>query len=269
MAPAAAISTARPLVHPAAESQGDARGTYPLLVLRTALERAGYPATLNAYPIPAPQERVLRLIESGDVDVGWSMASADRETRLALVPFPIDRGLLGWRLLLTRREALGQFESVDGLPSLARLRVGQGHDWPDRRILEANGLPTTGAVGYDSLFTMLQLGRVDYLARAANEAESERAQHPRLHLAVVPNLVLHYRTALVFYVGKNDIELRDALTRGLNAMEADGSLEALFRQTYGNDLATLAARHPHRIELHNPIAARGLDASPESAWWAP
>lgn len=266
---AAHAEAARSLRHPAAESRNDPRGAYPLLVLRAALAKSGNRATLQPYPIGATQERVLRLIESGALDVGWSMATADREARLGMVPFPVDRGLLGWRRLLTKHHELSRFDDIDDVASLGRLRVAQGHDWPDLTILAANGLATTPAVGYDSLFAMLDRGRVHYLARAASEAERERVERASLDLAIVPHLVLRYRTALVFYVRKDDSALREQLTRGLEAMLADGSLERLFVDAYGADVALLASPDLKRIELRNPIAAIGLEAAPPSAWWSP
>jgi ABC-type amino acid transport substrate-binding protein len=259
----------RSLRHPAAESLNDPRGAYPLLVLRTALEKTGTDASLRPYPVRASQERVMRLIESGELDVGWSMATADREARLGMVPFPVDRGLLGWRRLLTKRLALPRFAEVGDVSDLKRLRVAQGHDWPDLTILKANGLPTTPAVGYDSLFAMLDRGRVDYLARAASEAERERAERSTLDLAIAPGLVIHYRTALVFYVRKEDVVLHDQLARGLQAMLTDGSLDRLFIEAYGTDVAMLASPGLQRIALRNPIAAPGLEAAPSSAWWSP
>lgn len=261
--------TPRTLRHPAAQSENDPRGDYPLKVLRTALATSGGDVSLQPYPVGAHQERVLRLIESGALDVGWSMATADREARLGMVPFPVDRGLLGWRLLLTQRRELPRFEPVDDIAGLARLRVAQGHDWPDRTILEANGLPTTHAVGYDSLFAMLDRGRVHYLARAASEAERERVERASLDLAIVPGLVLHYRTALVFYVHKDDHALREQLTRGLETMLADGSFERIFSETFGTDVALLGSQEGPRIALQNPLAARGLETAPAAAWWSP
>jgi ABC-type amino acid transport substrate-binding protein len=266
---ATSVEASRSLRHPAAESLNDPRGAYPLLVLRTALEKAGTDVSLRPYPVRASQERVMRLIESGALDVGWSMATADREARLGMVPFPVDRGLLGWRRLLTKQQALPRFAGVRDVSDLEGLRVAQGHDWPDLTILEANGLPTIRAVGYDSLFALLDRGRVDYLARAASEAERERVERASIDLAIAPDLVLHYRTALVFYVQKEDIVLRDQLSRGLQAMLADGSLDRLFVEAYGPDIAMLAAPGLQRIALHNPIAATGLETAPSSAWWSP
>lgn len=266
---AAAADSTRVLNHPAAESQGDLRGAYPLKVLTAALERSGTRAVLQPIPVRATQERVLRLIEAGTLQVGWSMASAEREQRLGMVPFPVDRGLLGWRLLLARRGELHRFAGVEDLRALRPFRVAQGHDWPDLAILAANGLPTTAAVGYDSLFSMLALGRVDYLARAASEAERERVERASLDLAIVPGIVLRYRSALVFYVHRDDVALRDAIGRGLEAMLADGSLDRLFVEAFGADLALLRAPTLRPIELDNPLAAPGLDAAPPAAWWTP
>jgi len=259
----------RSLRHPAAESSNDPRGAYPLRVLQAALEKSGTNASLSPYPVRASQERVMRLIESGALDVGWSMATADREARLGMVPFPVDRGLLGWRRLLTKQEALPRFAGVRDVSDLEGLRVAQGHDWPDLIILAANGLPTTPAVGYDSLFALLDRGRVDYLARAASEAERERAERSSLDLAIAPGLVIHYRTALVFYVRKDDTVLRDQLSLGLETMLADGSLDRLFIEAYGADVAMLASPGLQRIELRNPIAAEGLESASPSAWWSP
>lgn len=260
---------ARILRHPAAESPNDPRGTYPLLVLRAALDRSGTKATLQPYPTRATQERVLRLIESGALDVGWSMATADREARLGMVPFPVDRGLLGWRRLLAKRNELRRFDGVVDVAGLARLRVAQGHDWPDLVILSENGLPATPAVGYDSLFGMLDRGRVHYLARAASEAQRESNERESLDLAIVPGLVLHYRTALVFYVRRDDHALRHQLILGLETMLADGSFERLFNEAYGADVALLSTPGVQPIELRNPLAASGLESAPPSAWWSP
>ncbi|MDP1340920.1 hypothetical protein, partial [Klebsiella variicola] len=76
-----------------------------------------------------------------------------RETSgLLTVRIPIDRGLMGWRLLLVRRSELAQWDQVRHLDDLRRRIAGQGHDWPDTAILRANGLQVGTSSVYEALF---------------------------------------------------------------------------------------------------------------------
>jgi hypothetical protein len=250
---AAAAGTALQVRYPAQESAADARRAYPLAVLRLALARSGRAHVLQAATTPASQLRTLRLVEDSLLDVAWSETTSERERSLRPVRFPIDRGLIGWRVLLVRRDAVGSFAQVRDVRDL-RQRIGaQGHDWPDLAILRGNGLAVAAGSSYDGLFAMLARGHIDYLPRSVAEVGDELAARPGLPLAVEPTLLLHYPSALYFFVHPDNVALADALATGLQRSQRDGSLQRLFDQTYGAQLAALDLPRRRVLELSNPL----------------
>ncbi|WP_460711472.1 substrate-binding periplasmic protein [Lysobacter terrae] len=266
-APASSTAPIR-VRYPAQESVTDARRGYPIAVLQLALERSGRRYTLEAANTQASQLRVLRLVGDGTLDVAWSVLTREREQELRPVRFPIDRGLIGWRVLLVRRDAAASFAQVRSVQDLARRLGVQGHDWPDLSILRSNGLQVTPGSSYDGLFAMLSRGHIDYLPRSVAEVGDELAARPDLGLAVEPTLLLHYPSALYFFVHPDNIELADALATGLQLSERDGSLQRLFEQAYGERLASLQLSQRRVLELANPLLSPATPV-PGASWWQP
>lgn len=248
------------VLHPAQETVGDARSRYPLAVLHLALLRSGQRARIGPTPLRATQERLLRLVEDGrHLDVMWTATTGERERRLRPVRFPIDRGLIGWRVLLVRRDALPRFvPGIDPKGALALLLGAQGHDWPDLAILRGNGLRVASSPAYEGLFAMLARGHVDYVPRSVLEAGDELAARPNAGLAIEPHLLLRYPSALYFFVHPGNTALAQALETGLERAQADGSLQRLFDQAHGATLAGLALDRRVVLALRNPLQPPGL-----------
>jgi hypothetical protein len=254
--PTAVASAQAPLQvrHPALESTDDARQGYPRAVLQLALQHAGQPYVLRAATIPANQQRALRMLATGnDLDVVWTVATDQRERGLRSIPFAIDRGLYGWRVLMIRRGDEKRFDGLRDSAGLAGLRGGQGADWPDLEILRAAGLQVAGVPTYDGLFAMLARGRIDYVPRSVLEIGDELARRPRHGFAVEPRILLRYPSALRFYVGRNNDTLARALAAGLARAEADGCLDRLFHATYDDVLAPLRLDSRIVLALGNPV----------------
>jgi hypothetical protein len=240
--------------YPAAESTRDARQAYPKAVLAMALAHAGRPYILHASTVPANQRRVARLLAAGDdIDVMWTVATDARERELRRIPYAIDRGMIGWRVLLVRRSEAHRFDNVRDLKSLGALQGAQGHDWPDLPILRGAGLHVLATPSYDSLFAMLSRGRVDYVPRSVLEVGDELAHRPQHDLALEPRLLLRYPSALNFFVRRDNDALADALDVGLARAEADGCLDRLFHATYDEVLAPLKLASRTAITLPNPV----------------
>jgi ABC-type amino acid transport substrate-binding protein len=241
------------VVVPQPESSDDARGDYPRALLRMALEHSGRRFALSDFPARTTQARSLRLLAAGEgLDVVWTVTSRQREAKYLPIRIPIDRGLIGWRELLVRGESVDTFAGVRSLADLSRLRGEQGIDWPDLPVLRANGLLVFGAPGYENLFAMLAHGRVDYFPRAVGEGERELATRGNLGLVVERKLLLHYPSALYFFVAKSNRELADAIEAGLNRCLADGSFQQLFERTYGDAIRDRRLAGRRILELDNP-----------------
>jgi hypothetical protein len=239
------------VVVPRPESSDDARGAYPLALLRLALDRSGRRYQLEVSPLRTTQARSLRLLaKGGDLDVVWTVTSKSREMQLRPIRIPIDRGLIGWRVLLVRRGEESRLAGVQSTRELSRFLGGQGHDWPDLAILRANGLRVRGAPTYASLFAMLARGHIDYFPRGFDEVATELSARPAL--AIQPGLLLHYPSAMYFFVNKADGGLADAIQTGLEKCLRDGSFSRLFDQAYDPAIKAGQVWSRRIIELDNP-----------------
>ncbi|HEU4670067.1 MAG TPA: hypothetical protein VFR91_05145 [Dyella sp.] len=268
----AAAHAAAPLqvTYPRPESRRDGRAGYPLELLRLALDHSGVAYDLRASPVPMQQARVLRQLARGEgLDIAWSVTTRERERDLLPIRIPIDRGLIGWRVLLIRKDEQDRMHPVHTLSGLAALWGGQGHDWPDLDVLRANGLKVLPSPTYEGLFAMLQKGRIDYFPRAVAEVGPEMATHAYMGLTIEDHLLLHYPSALYFFVNPANHRLADAVRLGLERAIADGSMDALFRRTYGSLPADLDLRHRDVIELANPDFPQDAPTDRPELWFQP
>ena len=258
------------VTYPRSESGSDERTDYPLAVLRIALEHSGRPFRLQPSSTQMQQSRSLRELAAGNLDVVWSVATAEREAGLRAVPFPIDRGLIGWRVLLVRRGDGARFTAIASASELARVNGAQGHDWPDLAVLLHNGLRVMPSPTYEGLFSMLARGHVDYVARSISEAGAELGRHADLPLEIGPHLLLYYPSALYFFVQPRNQDLAAAIGSGLESSLRDGSLGARFDAQYSSCLAALGRRRVIRLDNPDlppdaPVSRRELWLEPEDA----
>lgn len=258
--PAAAAPGAAPppaprvVVYPPTERREDARDRYPLELLELALARSGRAYALRPAPVFMLQGRSLGELERGQtVDVVWSMTTVERERALLPVRIPIDRGMLGWRVLMVREAELPRFAAITGTDELKRLRAGQGFDWPDAAILRAAGFEVDTSVRYEDIFLKLAGGRIDHFPRSVQEAWGELAARPGMGLAIEPGLALHYPTAMYFFVNRQQAALAADIRLGLERALADGSFLALFQRHYGAALKQAGLEGRRVIELPNPL----------------
>lgn len=257
------------VIYPKAESGIDHRQSYPLRLLKLALDRAGVPVVLKASELPMQQSRALLELQYGTgVDVVWTVTSKERERQLLPVRIPIDRGLLGWRLLLIRNGDR-RFQEIASVSELSALLGGQGHDWPDLGILKGNGLSIVGASTYEGLFHMLSRGHIDYFPRAVEEAPVEVAGRASLGITIEPSLLLHYPSALYFFVSPRNPALADLIGRGLESSLRDGSFQALWDEAFEESVKAARLSQRRLIALDNPDLPALTPLDRKELWFAP
>ncbi|MBB5203366.1 hypothetical protein HNQ51_000659 [Inhella inkyongensis] len=247
---------------------------YPWVLLRAALAASGVTFRLEPSSSVMVQSRFLRELEigSGEVDVGWTMTSAERERSLLPVRVPIFRGLYGWRLLFLRpgmpavqREALARARTVKDLQPF---RFVQGEDWADTQVLRANGLNVLTSTHHDHLFSLLAQGKADLFPRAAAEIWWEKDRRGEA-LEVEPNLVLRYPAAIYFFVSPGRHALAAALERGLRALARQGEFERLFKRHLSEALDRSGLQQRRVIELHNPLLSPQTPLKDAALWYRP
>lgn len=259
-------------------AQGDRTGienTFPFQVLKLGLSKTGKPYVLRPAPIGRTnsQRTAEAMAADGPVDVQWVGASVADDEKMLPVLFPIDMGLLGYRVFLidgARQEEFSRIKTVDDLRAKVAL---QGAGWADVPVLRSAGLPVRTAPNYKDLFLMTVKGRADYFPRGAFEAYSEkRALADSVPgLAVEESLVLYYPFSFIFYVKKKDGQLHDDLYRGLIAAFDDGSYKALFLSNpdVQSVLANAHLKTRRILKIDNPYLSAAMKAVDPRFWYQP
>lgn len=217
------------------------------------------------------QSRVLDLIDRGVLTVIATMTSKEREQKLLPLRIPIFKNLFGYRIFIINRKDKDKFAGIQIREALQKLWAGLGHDWPDLKILKANGFNVVGGSNYRGLFAMLQEGRFDYFPRAVQEPWREVEEENGRDLMVEPTLLMHYHAPVYFFVSKQNMELHKRLERGFQAAIQDGSFERLFdTHWYIQDTLKLAKIGQRKIfRLVNPLLPAETLLDREEFWFVP
>ena len=203
------------------------------------------------------QGRVLRELTDGQsrlVDIANVATSAEREKSLTAIPFPVDGGLLGFRVCVVMPESLPRFAGIKTLDDLrdSQIRIGQGAHWPDTPVLEANGIPVVAHSRYEILFGMLRNERFECFARGVSEVlyDLELEQDP--NLLIEPDLLIAYPMPSYLFVGPEDQETAHRLQLGIERAIHDGSFNDFLRHYYARAVKELDLDERTVITLENP-----------------
>ena len=242
-----------PVFYPAPRSANDKRVEYPVQLLNLALSKVRTGYELRPSNVNITQSRALKLLMAGEtVDVVWTMTTIEREEQFLPVRIPIYKGLIGWRIFLINRDDQSRFALVNTPEQLAKFMAGQGLDWPDKDILRFNRLPVEGSSTYEALFDMLQKRRFEYFPRSVIEIWQELAVHSQQGFSVENHLLLHYPTALYYFVKKDNVQLAADIQTGLEAAIADGSFERLFVKFHQTSIDRAKMSERKLFQLTNP-----------------
>ncbi|OYU41772.1 MAG: hypothetical protein CFE44_27850, partial [Burkholderiales bacterium PBB4] len=131
-------------VYPQAESDADQRMNYYWELLEAVLDETTprwgpYTLSPTAKPMNSARSQV-QLMASKEVQVIVRTTSEERETQMRAIRLPLDKGLTGYRLFLTRKAVERDLKAVKTLSDLRAFSVGQGVNWIDASILRAAGL---------------------------------------------------------------------------------------------------------------------------------
>jgi len=252
---------------PKPESEYDSRMNYAFQLLQLALSKSGTEYRFQTAGVVMNQDRVVLEIEAGrTIDVAPLPASAERETRLLPIRIPIQKGALGWRLGLIRKGDQELLAHINTLQDLKSVRLAQGPEWPDTKILEGNGISVITASRYDGLFKMLEAKRFDYFPRSILEIWDEQANHADT-LVVEPHLALHYPYDAYFMVNRKNSRLAQDIRAGLESAIRDGSFDRLFQQYFGEWIRKAHLDTRTVIELKNPLLSPETPANRPELWY--
>ncbi|MEH8160849.1 hypothetical protein Q7I24_17095 [Aeromonas veronii] len=253
------------------ENSQDMRMRYYREVMQLALEKTrseyGDYELLDSLPMNKARMRIevqeqgksaLFIVDSWPYQ-GEVVAGQGAEDQVASIPFPIDMGILGYRVCFVGSDRAAELARVNTLDQLRHFTQGVGTGWQDAAILRHGGLTVHEVDNYESLFRMVARGRIDLFCRGANEILSEWQSHQGkvAGLTVDRHLAIFYPLIHVFYSNARYVPERERLARGLQLAWQDGSLKRLWRHHFQPSLvfANLGARQIFR--LGNPQLPKG------------
>ncbi|WP_237524217.1 transporter substrate-binding domain-containing protein [Shewanella sp. KX20019] len=241
---------------------------WQLTLMETALKRIDSQYHSKTITTEMNQKRKVEESLAGNVDVFWSMTSAELEEQVLPIRIPIFKGLLGNRLLIIRKQSQMDFNRVSNQVDFERFTAGQNHYWPDADIIRSAGLPIVTTYKYKNLYPMLEGGRFDYLALGAQEIWGELDKHPDPSLKVDERVLLQYRSPAYFFVSPQQPQLARDLLKGLELMVRDGSFDRLFKQHLKIDELYAKAHFEQRaiIRLQTPGLSSLTPISRSELW---
>ncbi|XPV77138.1 MAG: hypothetical protein ACNI27_04250 [Desulfovibrio sp.] len=258
-------------------SEIDQRYQYHNELVKTALEK-----TEDEYGaadlVPSkrfyPQSRLFKMLIQGTDKVDYMVrpTSIDLEEELTPIRIPLDKGILGYRVFIIRKEDAPKFAAVKKRQDLNRYIFGLEHSWKDVPIYTHNGFHVETSGSYESLFDMLHLKRFDIFSRAINEAPVEVAMRSNKYpeLQVEETLCLRYPFVRYLWFS-NSIKgqmLKARVTQGLNLMVEDGTFDKIFMKHKTDDLAKIQLDKRLIIDIENPFLPQSARDT-ESLWFRP
>lgn len=254
------------------ERANDRSESYEVGLIKLALEKADGEHTLSYLATgEANQQRMLDQLAKGEAEFHLVFSGIDQERyeKLAVVPIPLQRGLLGHRILIVSQDSKEAVGAVQTMDDLKKIVIGSGTGWPDTEILRAAGLNVEDAK-YDNLFKMVDRGRIHSFARGAAEPFTEVAarKDEMANLTIDEHVMIVYPFDMFLMLNKDDKERFDILLQGLNRAYEDGSFMSYFENHPRIKEVFVQAKIDQRVrfDIPNPLLPAEIATIPASYW---
>jgi hypothetical protein len=174
--------------------------------------------------------------------------------RLTYINFPIDGGIVGYRVCFINPAIKEKLKKIQTLAELRRYTIVQGIGWTDTLILRHNGFKVLEVDNYDSMFRVTTAGRADLFCRGANEIKREyEKSSDALKLNYDETFILYYPLPRFFYLNSNSKLAKERIEAGLKLAYYDGSLKKLWRQHYQASIEFSKLGQRKLFRLENPL----------------
>jgi hypothetical protein len=241
------------------EDSEDNRLVYILDLLSLALQKNGATKQeIQFKPLPTPVSfaRALHEMKRDTYKNYFTPGGANIEVlgteNLISVDFPLDHGLLSYRICFVSPKSKDKISQVSSLDELRKFTIAQGTNWPDLVILKNNGFQVVEVPVYTSLFKMVASNRIDLVCRGINELRQEYNAFKHYgDLFYDESFVLIYKMPYKLYFNQSSAELVKQIESGLSKAHKDGSLKKLFQQHYGPDLEFAQLKKRKRFYLNS------------------
>ncbi|MGB0988115.1 MAG: hypothetical protein ACPGVL_12840 [Pseudoalteromonas spongiae] len=186
------------------------------------------PCKLEASDVPMLQERQLKSLNSGLLDITWTASSNKRERQARAIKFPLMAGMLGYRVAVYNKTVKKQFSKTASTNDLKKLILVQGLDWPDTIILKKHHFNVHETNWYEHLYTDTAKGLYDYILRGVFEVKSELNNYQSPNLEMDKNHLIVYPLHIYYFVAKDNTALAERIEYGLNKLNKNNNYISLL-----------------------------------------
>jgi hypothetical protein len=250
--------------HIAPQSESDMRMQYDKEVLKLALEKTK--EEFGPYKISDAgkfnYKRAEVLLENNQIKnlIYKQSVSKERIEKFGAVPFPVDLGIVGYRIFLHSKKISKKLVKIKSLEDLKGFSIGQGQGWLDTSILRESGFEVEVGSTYSGLFRMVARGNFDLFPRGANEILNEWNANSKVlpKLDYEKNFVLYYPLPRFFITNKGNKILLKRVEKGLKMAFKDGSLLTLWKKNYSKSVEFVDLKSRIVFKIENPFL-KGID----------
>lgn len=176
------------------------------------------------------------------------------EINMTYSRFPVDLGIVGYRVCFTSKDKIEKLKKIETLDELKKFSHGQGLAWADTTILRHNGFKVEEVPNYEGLFKMVASGRFDLFCRGSNELLDEWNAHKDIeNLAYDQSFTIVYPLPRFFYTHSSNAKAAQRIQEGLILAYNDGSLVKAWRQNYNESVNFVNLHHRKVFRLENPL----------------
>mgnify|MGYP003624850441 CR=1 FL=1 len=240
-------------------NKSPARQNYELALLEACLnvtnqEYGAVDVRVDNTDYPSADDEANIFANGADILVTVAGNVKFEDKQKLVIPEPLTKGLLGYRLLLVTDRSLAKFAQINKPQQLQSLSIGIPETWADADLFRHNQYKVNEQGSLDDLFLLLKNATFDYVALGVNEIE-EIFNHnvvPIGSISIEPSLMLYYPFPLVFYVTPNKPSLALRVKKGLNEIKASGEFDTLFEHYHGDVVQRFNLRDRKIFTLTNP-----------------
>ena len=232
--------------------QNDTQKDYFIILLKQVcktLQEENTHCKLTPIGLPMRQQKQLDSLNSGLIDIVWTVTTKERETNYLPIRIPLMNGLMGYRIAVANKRHRSVFTKNYDLNDLRTLRLAQGKDWPDTPILKANGFNVIGFSRYEKLYRDTSSGLYDYTLRGVLEVYSEFEKFKQPNVFIDQNLLFKYPSAIYFFVKKDNQMLANQISKALTQLKQTGEFDKIFSEFKNHKLALNQAELEKRITI--------------------
>ena len=241
------------------ETESDRREDYSLALVSLALEKTR--AEYGDYRIvkipPMNTARSIYALESGKypnmlIELSYEKRM-EQEFNFIYINFPVELGIIGYRVCFASPQIYKDLDKIEKLDDLKKYTIGQGAAWVDTAVLRHNGFKVIEISNFDSIFKLVEMGRIDLFCRGANELQKEyEVNKDSKLLHYDQSFVLHYDLPRFYYMHKNSAFAKKRIEAGLRLDYQYVSLKKICDQYFLERVEFAKLKQRKVLYLENP-----------------